>query len=67
MVEAGFVAIVLCIGVALAAAGALSALIRGTRTAAQVVRVGSTALRPRPDVPVVLRVPINRPPLSLRI
>ena len=65
--EAGFVAIVLCIGVALAAAGSLLAHIRAARTAAPVTRAASTAPRRCPDLRAVLPLPSNGPPVSLRL
>jgi hypothetical protein len=65
--EAGIVAIVLCIGVACAAAGAVIAHIRDARTAGRVMRVASTLLRRCPDLRALPPVPSNSPPASLRI
>jgi hypothetical protein len=65
--EAGFVAIVLCIGVALAAAGSLIAYIRHPRTAGRVVPAIPRLLRRCPDLRTPLPDPGNCPPTSLRI
>jgi hypothetical protein len=65
--EAGFVAIVLCIGVALAAGGSLIAYIRNARTTRQAVRAVLTLRRRCPDPRTVLPVLGNSPPASLRI
>ena len=65
--EAGFVAIVLCIGVALTAAGSLIAYIRHPRTTGRVVRAAPALLRRCSALQAPLHVPGRCPPTSLRI
>jgi hypothetical protein len=64
--EAGFVAIVLCIGVAFSVAGSLVTQIRTSRTRSLIVFASQTTRRPD-DVFVALPVSASSPPLSLRI
>jgi uncharacterized membrane protein len=66
--EAGFVAIVLCVGVAISVAGSLIARIRASRTT---TRVTLTALAAAPlrfeHLRTALPASVNSPPPSLRI
>jgi hypothetical protein len=64
--EAGFVAIVLCIGVALSAAGSLIQRICASRTMAPFVFAAFSASNYRDALPVTLSVSTGSPP-SLRI
>ena len=65
--EASFVAIMLCIGAAVAAAGSVIAHVRAWRPTSRVL----FATSPRPcrldDLRIPLAVSTNSPPLSLRI
>ena len=65
--EAGVVAIVLCIGVAVSAAGPLLARLRLTRIRSRVDLAPVAATRGVDDVRLVLPTSINSPPLGLRV
>ena len=65
--EAGFVAIVLCVGVALSGVGSLVQRICASRTTVRVRFAAFRALHGRDCRPVVLLVSANSPPGSLRI
>jgi hypothetical protein len=65
--EAGFVAIVLCVGVALSAAGSLITRIRTSRGMARVEFTTLTALLCSGDPRGALPVSTSSPPLHIRI
>ena len=65
--EAGIVTIVLCVGVALSAAGFLIAHIRASRTTARVTFATSTAPCRRGERRILLPASTSSPPLRLRI
>lgn len=65
--EAGFVAIVLCVGVALSFAGATIAHIRSVRSTAFVVVANATASSRTCDRRAAHSVSTSSPPLPLRI
>ncbi len=65
--EAGIVTIVLCVGVALSAAGFLIAHIRASRTTARVTFATSTAPCRRFERRILLPASTSSPPLRLRI
>jgi len=65
--EAGIVAIVLCVGVALSAAGALLNRIRPTRLVSRIVPASLVQRRFRADFGNTFPILTSSPPTSLRI